>query len=431
MVRSRPRSRGFTLVELLVVIAIIGILIALLLPAVQAARNAARRLQCQNNMKQIGLALSNYHSQLSSFPPGILFSLDKPESLSGLTVQNNGFMAILPFLEQTGLDNLIDNTRGWEEQLNAAFYSSVVPTYKCPSASSSNPSEEPLIRGFLQAIESSGIATFDIGINNMPDAFGQSDYAMCKGVSDGWCILPGWVAKPHEVDTANPRFATTERGMFDLSLPNQVPFPGTSFVCKESMISDGLSQTFAVGEAATGGTWTICDAVGTWNPNANPSWQPNAQCVPIAYPNDATRLFPAANVWHAPPNFRGIFSQAQNGGWAITSVFGCTLEPLNKNPVTQTLIGISDTSAASIVLLQNCRPSVDYNGTNVMPNGAKTPNPGSGDRTSNFRSEHDGGANFLLADGSVHFITDQINVNIYRALSSIQGQETFDSPFTD
>jgi prepilin-type N-terminal cleavage/methylation domain-containing protein len=101
--------RGFTLVELLVVIAIIGILIALLLPAVQAAREAARRSQCTNQMKQIGLALHNYHSAHNCFPPGGInygwSSGGGTEPASKLAMNFNGMVCLLPFLEQQALYN--------------------------------------------------------------------------------------------------------------------------------------------------------------------------------------------------------------------------------------------------------------------------------------------------------------------------------------
>jgi prepilin-type N-terminal cleavage/methylation domain-containing protein len=101
---SRPRSaRGFTLVELLVVIAIIGILIALLLPAVQAAREAARRSQCSNQLKQFGIALSNYHDTHRVFPPAGLnygWGYTNRDGVVNTVLNLNGFVLMLPFLEQ-------------------------------------------------------------------------------------------------------------------------------------------------------------------------------------------------------------------------------------------------------------------------------------------------------------------------------------------
>ena len=111
---STPRSRGFTLVELLVVIAIIGILIALLLPAVQAAREAARRTQCINNLKQLGLRCNNYADVHKMFPPGGLeygwqtSSTLGAESADKLVRNLNGLVLLLPFIEQTALYDRFD-----------------------------------------------------------------------------------------------------------------------------------------------------------------------------------------------------------------------------------------------------------------------------------------------------------------------------------
>ena len=101
---SGPHRAGFTLVELLVVIAIIGILIALLLPAVQAAREAARRAQCTNNLKQFGLAVHNYHDTYGSFPMGWMIDTSHSGNPSGWGWQ----VYLMPFMEQGTLFDAMD-----------------------------------------------------------------------------------------------------------------------------------------------------------------------------------------------------------------------------------------------------------------------------------------------------------------------------------
>jgi len=120
--------RGFTLIELLVVIAIIAILIALLLPAVQQAREAARRTSCKNNLKQIGLALHNYHDSYKCFPPSLCLTFN------GSAWGEWGAQArLLPYMDQSTLQNLIDFSLPYSSPQNLPAISFRVPVYLCPS----------------------------------------------------------------------------------------------------------------------------------------------------------------------------------------------------------------------------------------------------------------------------------------------------------
>lgn len=171
---TRNQRRGFTLVELLVVIAIIGVLIALLLPAVQQAREAARRISCSNNLKQLGLAMHNYHDTHLSFPYAYR-TLDNPPGGSGITggqthARDTWFHRILPFIEQTALADLYESDSStFPNGTTAALTQSqrtVVPGLYCPSNPTINGPGANLTSGFqgtygvcLSGSETTGITT--------------------------------------------------------------------------------------------------------------------------------------------------------------------------------------------------------------------------------------------------------------------------------
>ena len=162
MKRSRSERPGFTLVELLVVIAIIGILVALLLPAVQAAREAARRMQCGNNMKQIGLALHNYHDTYKTFPPEAIWTMRPGRAtaqwpagpcVAGEQRNFTWISLILPFIEQGPLHDKID--------------------FKIPALNQNIPGVGPLQGVVLPAF----LCPSDTPFANPPHGFGYTSYA--------------------------------------------------------------------------------------------------------------------------------------------------------------------------------------------------------------------------------------------------------------
>ena len=193
---SQRTGSGFTLVELLVVIAIIGILIALLLPAVQAAREAARRSQCTNNMKQIGLGLQNYHDTYKSFPPGVVWGQGCMGAPAGDTsaqdyCQNNQVppayhhtwnAMILPFIEQkTVYDTINWKAPAWigpdlQGRSPQGVVSTAIPTLRCPSDGN-----------FLKPNQSNNIA-----ITNYPGSEGYHWHPnpCCVGNWDPWNAVP-------------------------------------------------------------------------------------------------------------------------------------------------------------------------------------------------------------------------------------------------
>ena len=127
---TRPR-RGFTLVEMLVVIALIGILIALLLPAVQAARETARRMHCSNNLKQLGLALQQFHDARKVYPPGVVADTD--DLRDG---RHSGFALLLARLEQENLADTYDFGASWRSPVNRPVAATRLSVLECPSSGS-------------------------------------------------------------------------------------------------------------------------------------------------------------------------------------------------------------------------------------------------------------------------------------------------------
>ncbi len=236
VVRPRKCVRGFTLVELLVVIAIIGILVALLLPAVQAAREAARRMQCSNNLKQIGLAMHNYHDVNRSFP--FAYMID----LTNLNVQTWS-VRILPFMEQTAItDKWSDNVPAFNEapalgfnpllvQTNLELAQTTLPIFMCPST----PRQTPLV---YDGMLPSGAGGPGIPPINLTWRAAPSDYCISTGVRGDFANIA------YRGNAGGSRHGAIQPVAGPLgNKPSQI-----------ATISDGTSNTIMVGERVGGTT---------------------------------------------------------------------------------------------------------------------------------------------------------------------------------
>jgi prepilin-type N-terminal cleavage/methylation domain-containing protein/prepilin-type processing-associated H-X9-DG protein len=233
MVRSLRSRAAFTLVELLVVIAIIGILVALLLPAVQAAREAARRMQCGNNLKQQGLALHNYHDTFKTFPPALMgsgrFNNAAYHAARGGVKNTTGWALMMPFFEATaahsrynfGVCSSMSSPYGHAvaglDTVNDGLYNARYPILECPS----HPAAGQLSNG---------------GAGNPADFYSRrnarrSSYVFSTGVFTDY--NNAWAATGADV----------RRGAF-----------GNDGAANFAAITDGTSNCIALGEAAGGGT---------------------------------------------------------------------------------------------------------------------------------------------------------------------------------
>jgi prepilin-type N-terminal cleavage/methylation domain-containing protein len=193
------QRNAFTLVELLVVIAIIGILVALLLPAVQAAREAARRMSCNNNLEQVGLALHNYHDTHKSLPMGWIGIDPATGQQHALGQPGWGWAAtILPFLEQSNTESLINGVLPITDPANLAARQTHLPIYRCPSDANSQELFEitgsmPTVRistanyvGIAGTIELANCETLPIGTQCQTDGiFYHNSSTAFRDIVDG------------------------------------------------------------------------------------------------------------------------------------------------------------------------------------------------------------------------------------------------------
>jgi prepilin-type N-terminal cleavage/methylation domain-containing protein/prepilin-type processing-associated H-X9-DG protein len=313
--RTTDRPSGFTLIELLVVIAIIAVLVGLLLPAVQKVREAANRLQCSNNLKQLGLAMHNYYDAQGSLPSNV-----RPLAVGTVRVRWATFL--LPYYEQDNLRRAYDLTKNWSDPANLPVTSQRIKLLECPSS----PNPERLDG----APENNWVGTVATG-----------EYAGIYGI--------------------DPRLLT-------LGLVDKVADGVVSRIqaVKFADISDGLSNTLHLTESA-----------------GKPNFWRAGKKIADATPTDRVN----GGAWSRPSSEVALLAGSSTDGATLPGP--CAL---------------------------NCT-----NGEDIL---GQYPDPYFGvDGTGQVYGFHTGGVNALFADGSVHFINQNIDIRVFARLVTRNGGE--------
>ncbi len=358
----RPRRQAFTLIELLVVIAIISVLVGLILPAVQNAREAARRVQCRNHLKQIGIALNSYVQLRGVYPPGYVYNPNPGAPFLGWSWQT----MLLPMLDQAPLYDKVSSQ--FELGVPATDWTDSQPllaVFRCPSDVGDAVVSNVNVAGSNNSYSLPGATT------TSPTAFSRSNYF---GVAGSWNNA-GTLTGLNADGTPGIVTIATFQGTFG---ENSGIFP--------AQIQDGSSNTIVVGERYTPVASIVSSSPSTTTtsgggqcPNAS-----NTATGTTTTPSTTSLATTGDGIWIAATSRANSTSGAVITGQAY--VFG-------------------DTAASGV-------PATAF---------AQNGNNGQSQRglTTGFGSLHAGGAFYLFGDGSVRLINDSIDLSIYRNLGTI------------
>ncbi len=361
---ARSSRAGFTLIELLVVIAIIAVLIALLLPAVQSAREAARRIQCTNNLKQIGLALHNYHTAADSFPPGA--ALNGVAAVPGLYASWEPNMSaqamLLPYIEQAPVYYALNFNFGAEYDLgmNSTGVLTIIAGYLCPS--------DP----------------------NAGKRINTNNYYACMGTTTDYMFTPGVAGGANWMGTTPNVTFTGTTGLFAQAVS-----------CGLNQCTDGTSNTVAFAESLMGDSM----ATSVWGPVTTPPSKYRGNMVFGADPADD--LNRPHDAFANPALVMAILENCN-------IMFQSTSTNIGDDHGYRWAIGITGYTLFNTIQTPN-DARFPFSACRLDGDPLNYPDSGFAYGSS---SAHPGGINVCFADGSVKFIKDSINRTIWWSLGT-------------